>query len=154
MVHDIMNSNNWSYSLRTLWTPNFIVNCTVLLHWPFKWRWLYPWLLPAGWCYSTRDLYFLGACICDVFCEWLISRGIWPLGLPDLGSPDFYLWGAMKASVYKDNPHSLSLFKEAISNFIRNIPHAELKHVLTNSIKTVDTSLQVYGSHFQHFLQP
>jgi hypothetical protein len=58
----------------------------------------------------------------DVFGKKLISRAIWPLRLPDLGSTDFYLWGAMKASVYKDNPRSLRHLKEAITYFIRNIP--------------------------------
>jgi hypothetical protein len=56
----------------------------------------------------------------------------------------------MKASVYRDNPHSLSNLKEAISNFIRNIPHAELEHVFTNKIKREDASLQACGAHFQH----
>jgi hypothetical protein len=44
---------------------------------------------------------------------------------PDLAPPDYYLWGAMNGAVYKDNPHTLLKLKEAIANFIRNIPPIE-----------------------------
>jgi hypothetical protein len=40
----------------------------------------------------------------DVFAERLISRDIWPPRSPDLSHRNFYLLGAMKALVYKDNP--------------------------------------------------
>jgi hypothetical protein len=71
----------------------------------------------------------------DVFSDQLISRDIWPLRLPDLTPPDFYLWGAMRSAVYKDNPHSLCDLKEAITYFIRNISHIELVQVFANKIK-------------------
>jgi hypothetical protein len=81
------------------------------------------------------------ALLCDVFGERLVSRGIRPPMSPDLSPPDFYLWGAMKVPVYKDNPHTLRRRKEAIANFIMNISHAELVRVFANEIKWVNTCL-------------
>jgi hypothetical protein len=53
---------------------------------------------------------------------------------------------------YKDNPHSLQHLKEAIANFIRNIPHAELVYVFANKIKWKDACLQAHVAHFQQLL--
>jgi hypothetical protein len=58
----------------------------------------------------------------DVFGDKIISKDIWPPQSPDLTPPDYYLWGAMKGAVYKDTPHTSLELKEAIANFIRNIP--------------------------------
>jgi hypothetical protein len=76
----------------------------------------------------------------DMFGGRLISRYIWPPRSPDLIPPDFYLWGAMKTAVYKDNP-----LKEAIAYFITNISDTELAKVFANKIKRVDACLQACG---------
>jgi hypothetical protein len=51
-------------------------------------------------------------------------------------TPDYNLWGAMRATVYRDSPHTLLELKEAIANFIRNIL-IELSHVFANKIRHV-----------------
>jgi hypothetical protein len=61
-----------------------------------------------------------------VFGERIISKDIWPPRSPDLTPLDYYLWGAMKGAVYKDNPHTLLEPKEEIANLIRNIPPTEM----------------------------
>jgi hypothetical protein len=58
----------------------------------------------------------------DVFGDRMISKDVWPPRSPDFTPPDYYLWGAMKGAVYKDNPHTLLELREAIVNFTRNIP--------------------------------
>jgi hypothetical protein len=86
----------------------------------------------------------------DMFGDRIISKDFWPPRSPDLTSPDYYLWAAMKGTVYKDSPHTLLELKEAIENFIRNIPHVELSHIFTNKISRVVACLHARGGHFQH----
>jgi hypothetical protein len=50
-------------------------------------------------------------------------------------TPDYYLWGAMRGAIYKDN-HTLLELKEAVANLIRNIPPTELSRVLCKQDKT------------------
>jgi hypothetical protein len=103
------------------------------------------------------------------FCVWCMMSQIWIIGFiffedtiisecyceliqlprfPSLSLREFYLWEAMKASVYKDSPCSHHHLKEAITIFIRNIPHAELVHVFANKIKWVNTCLSACRAHF------
>jgi hypothetical protein len=58
----------------------------------------------------------------------------------------------MKASVYKDTLNSIFHQKKAISNFIKNISHAELIYVFASKIKWVDACLKTCGDHFQYLL--
>jgi hypothetical protein len=78
-----------------------------------------------------------------VFGEQLISVDVWPPRSPYL-SADICLRGATKASVYKDNPHSIRCLEDVISNSIKNIPHDEVLRVF-NKIKQVDPCLQALG---------
>jgi hypothetical protein len=50
------------------------------------------------------------------------AEKLWPHHLPDFTSPDFYLWGAAKAAVYRDQPHMLNTLRTGIfsSIFITN----------------------------------
>ena len=38
----------------------------------------------------------------DAFADRIISKTVWPPRSPDLSPPDFFLWGAMKNSVYSN----------------------------------------------------
>jgi hypothetical protein len=84
-----------------------------------------------------------------MFRDRKISKDIWPTQLPNLISPDYYLWGAKKGTFYEDNPHTLLDVKEAIKNFIRNITPIEFL-LLSLQTRYVDACLQAHGSHFQH----
>ena len=60
--------------------------------------------------------------------EWLVCRQnifIKPFGLQDLRiflrPICFFLWGAMKNSVYSNNPHTVDDLKMAIAEYIRNL---------------------------------
>jgi hypothetical protein len=46
----------------------------------------------------------------------------------------------MKASVYKDSLHNIPELKEAVANFVRNIPPIALSHVFANKVRCVDTA--------------
>jgi hypothetical protein len=64
--------------------------------------------------------------LCSVFRDRITSKDIWPPWPPDL-TPPYYLWEAVKGTVYKDYPHTLLELKEVIENFIRNIALSELQ---------------------------
>ena len=70
----------------------------------------------------------------DVFADRIISKTIWPPRSPDLSPPDFFLWGAMKNSVYSNNPHAVDELKMAITEYIWNMDHAILNTVLENTV--------------------
>jgi hypothetical protein len=46
------------------------------------------------------------------------DRNIWPPRSPVRTPTDYYLWGAMKGAVHKDNPYALLELEEAIANVI------------------------------------
>jgi hypothetical protein len=151
VVRHITKSDNWPHTLR--WHYQLGKYCEVI-HYPF-----------IG--HLNEDEIFCGyfqqdgatahtarvsvTLLRNVFGDWIISKDIWPPRLPDLTRPDYYPWGAMKGAVYKDNPHILLELKEAISNFIRNIPPIDLSRVFANKIRRVDACLQVREGHSSIF---
>jgi hypothetical protein len=88
----------------------------------------------------------------NVFRDRTFSKDIWPPQSPDLSPPDYYLWGAMKGTVYRDNRHILLETKETTVNFIRNILPVELSCASASKIRHVDACLQAGRSHFQYLL--
>jgi hypothetical protein len=63
----------------------------------------------------------------------IISKTIWPPRSPDLSTPEFFLWGVMKNSVYSKNLHTIDELKMAITEYIRNVDRATLNTVFENS---------------------
>jgi hypothetical protein len=39
---------------------------------------------------------------------------LWPVRSPDLTAPDFFLWGYLKESVYRNRPHTIHLLTRPI----------------------------------------
>jgi hypothetical protein len=62
--------------------------------------------------------------------------------------PEFYLWGVVKIPVYRHSRCSFRCRLGDITNFIWNIPDAELVCVFANKLKWVDTCLQACGTTF------
>lgn len=56
----------------------------------------------------------------------------WPARSPDLTSCDFFLWGYLKAQVFKHRPTTVRQLKEAIRLEIRRIPQEMLARVMQN----------------------
>lgn len=52
----------------------------------------------------------------------------------------------MKGVVYRHNPHTFVELKEAIANFIWNIPPIVLLHAFANMIRLVDVCLPARGA--------
>ena len=51
----------------------------------------------------------------------------WPPRYPDLSLPDFFLWGLLKAQVYRTRVRSLALLKRRIRAGVRHIPLRTLR---------------------------
>jgi hypothetical protein len=80
----------------------------------------------------------------------LISRRTslpWPPRSPDLNSPDFYLWGHLKAEVYATRPASIVELKMKIREAIARIPVAVLNRVSENFVKKIRECLNRGGKH-------
>ena len=88
----------------------------------------------------------------EVFAERIISKGVWPARSPDLTPPDFYLWGAAKGNVYKNNPRNIDELKIEIQDYIQSVTAETLRFVFDNKIKRVNLCMQEGGKHFQHLL--
>ncbi|KAK9688465.1 hypothetical protein QE152_g35295 [Popillia japonica] len=56
----------------------------------------------------------------------------WPPYSPDLNPCDFYLWGSLKDTVYRDSIDTLDNLEMAIRQRIEAIPHTTLQAVLDN----------------------
>jgi hypothetical protein len=89
----------------------------------------------------------------DVFEGRILSNHIWSPWSFNLTYPDYYLWGPMKDAVCRENPHILLELKEAIENFIRNIPANELSHVFANRIKCICINVQGLSEYIHHLQQ-
>jgi hypothetical protein len=74
-----------------------------------------------------------------------IGRGgptAWPARSPDLNSCDYYLWGYMKAKVYR---------RTRVENQIRQNPE-ELARVSASLRRRVEACIRENGDHFEHSL--
>jgi hypothetical protein len=86
----------------------------------------------------------------EMFLGRLISlRGDipWPARSPDLTPCDFFLWGYLKAEVYKHRPRNLQTLKEAIRTEIRRIPKEMLERVMRNFTSPLQQCLDNDGHH-------
>jgi hypothetical protein len=61
-------------------------------------------------------------------------------------------WGAMKYSLYSNNPHIIDDLKMAITEYIRNVDRAILNTVFENTVRRVNECLETGGGHFEHNL--
>ena len=52
----------------------------------------------------------------------LLGDIVWPARSPDLTPCDFFLWGYLKAEVYKRRPQTLKALKDAIHEEVAAIP--------------------------------
>lgn len=85
----------------------------------------------------------------------IISRHFptaWPPRSPDLNPCDFWLWGYLKAMVYRDPITSLSDLKESIERHVRNIPQFMLLSTVEHAILRFQTVADNGGHHIEHVL--
>lgn len=88
----------------------------------------------------------------------VVSRGqsdlspSWPPRSPDLSVCDYFLWGTLKAKVYRNNPHCLQELQQNISDEIAAIPAVQLRSAFRNLLTRAQRCQEMNGGHFQHLL--
>ena len=91
----------------------------------------------------------------DRFQDRLISKGAaieWPAHSPDLTPPDYFLWGHLKAQVYRTGPKNLQDLKKAVEQAVRRITLATCRAVMEAARKRAELCLQENGGHLEHVL--
>jgi hypothetical protein len=87
---------------------------------------------------ATPHTAHMSMALLDEFAGGVISKTIWRPRSPDLSLPDFFLWGAMKNSVYSNNAHTIDELKIAITEYIQNVDQAILNTVFENTVRRVN----------------
>lgn len=85
----------------------------------------------------------------------LISRGgdiVWPARSPDLTPCDFFLWGYIKAEVFKHRPRNLQDLKRAICEEVQRIPQAMLERVHASFRIRLQNCIDNHGHHLPDIL--
>jgi hypothetical protein len=88
----------------------------------------------------------------DMFADRIISKTICPPRSLDLSPPDFFLWGALKNSMYLNSPYTIDELKMAITEYIWNVDCAILSTVFENTVQRVNKCMETGGGHFEHYL--
>jgi hypothetical protein len=84
----------------------------------------------------------------SVFPGRLISKRLWRPRSPDLSSPDFFLWGHLKDTVYSNHPHTLQELQANIQLTVDRISTGTLQNVFANMIRRVHLCEERNGGHF------
>ena len=85
----------------------------------------------------------------------IISRQFptaWPPRSFDLNPRDFWLWGYLKATVYRDRITSLSDLKESVESYMCNIPQFLLHSTVEHAILLFQMVADNGGHHIEHVL--
>ena len=76
----------------------------------------------------------------------------WPPRSPDLSPRDFFLWGYLKAEVFKHRPRSLDQLKEAIREEIEEISPDMLARVMENFQERLQMCIGRQGHHLDDII--
>jgi len=76
----------------------------------------------------------------------------WPARSPDLTPCDYFLWGYLKAEVFKHRPRTLQALKDAIRLEVGRIPHDMLDRVMRNIRIRLKQFIDNNGHHLQDIL--
>ena len=71
----------------------------------------------------------------------------WPARSPDLTPCDFFLWGYLKAEVYKHRPQTLKALKDAIREEVAAIPPEMTNTVMENFRERLRQCIANNGRH-------
>ena len=73
----------------------------------------------------------------------------WPPRSPDLSAPDYFLWGYLKAQVYRTPVRSLPILKRRIRAKLRSIPQRTLKAALDTVPLRARACIRRRGGHIE-----
>ena len=89
----------------------------------------------------------------QTFGDRVISRMTaheWAPHSPDLTPPDFFLWGYLKARVYKNSPQTISELKDAVKAQVSQIGRDVCSRVIDNFYRQIEVCRLRGGSHIEH----
>jgi len=86
------------------------------------------------------------------FGDRVISKGLWPPRSPDLTPPDYFLWGYLKGTVYRNKPRTTDTLKANITEEIQAVTVDVLARTFQNMAFRVQSCLDANGDHFRHML--
>jgi hypothetical protein len=78
--------------------------------------------------------------------ERTVSKNLWPPRSPDLTTCDFFLWGHLKSTVYKSNPHTIQELKDNISHAVAAIDITVLHRVYRRQPLSTSSMMVSYFS--------
>ena len=73
----------------------------------------------------------------------------WPAHSPDLSPCDYFLWGHLKAEVYKLRPTTIDELKAAICQKVNEIPQEITQRVMENFKNRLNQCIAVQGRHLE-----
>ena len=76
----------------------------------------------------------------------------WPPRSPDLSPCDFFLWGYLKAEVFKHRPRTIEELKEAIVEAIAGIDGGMLARVMENFRERLQMCIAREGRHLDDII--
>ena len=101
---------------------------------------------------TSHSSYTSMAKIQSFFSNRVISKGLWPLGSPDLMPPDYFLWGYLKGRVTQNKPRTTDALKANTTEEIQAVTADILARTFQNMACQVQSCLDANGGHFQHTL--
>ncbi|KZC08925.1 hypothetical protein WN55_00316, partial [Dufourea novaeangliae] len=86
--------------------------------------------------------------------KWVRRVGLvsWPPRSPDLTPLDFFLWGALKNSVYQEVPATPENMKQQIIAACARISSETIRHARDAAIRRLQLCIDANGHHFEHLL--
>lgn len=87
--------------------------------------------------------------------RWIGREGPvnWPACSPDLTSPDFYLWGYLKNTVFEQRPTTRADMQDRIRRACAAIPRQTLLNTVRHFQRRLILCLQANGRNFEHLLR-
>ena len=76
----------------------------------------------------------------------------WPPRSPDLSPCDFFLWGYLKAKVYKHRPRTLQELKDVIRQEVAAIPREVTRRTMDNFRERLRECLNNGGHHLSDII--
>lgn len=86
----------------------------------------------------------------NIFADSIISLDVWPSRSQDPNPPDVYLWGTENYAVYREHPRTD--LRAVLTTFLQFTASEQLIAVLRDKIRTIQTSIDTNGHHFQKFI--
>lgn len=86
--------------------------------------------------------------------KWIGTRGViaWPARSPDLNPLDFFLWGALKNNIYRNNFEHVDDLKNCLTQALRDIPRRTIYRAINNTKRRLTRCINEQGFLFEHLL--